>query len=123
MYFYKGTHYPLVEKTITVISDNLTTIASTLLGFLLTILTIMESIQTNSIKIIRQAGGYPRLISYLHISILANFLSIPVILIANVYLTEGFKNEFIYGTILFSECYLLCTSFRFIILFLKIIKI
>lgn len=122
LYFYVGSHYPLIEKTIEVIADNLTTIASTLLGFLLTILTIMESIQTRSIKIIRQAGGYPKLISYLHLAIMASFIAIPVVLITKVYLQEGYKNVYVYSILLFTEFYLLLTSFRFIVLFIRIIK-
>lgn len=122
LYFYIGSHYSLVEKTIEVIADNLTTIASTLLGFLLTILTIMESIQTRSIKIIRQAGGYPKLISYLHLAIIASFIAIPVVLITKVYLQEGYKNVYVYSILLFTEYYLLLTSFRFIVLFIRIIK-
>ncbi len=122
LYLYVGCHYLLIEKTIELVSDNLISIASTLLGFLLTILTIIESLQTRSIKIIRQAGGYPSLISYLHLSIISSFLSIPIVLIAKVYFSENIKNECVYSIMLFTECYLLLTSFRFIILFIKIIK-
>ncbi|MFN8117505.1 MAG: hypothetical protein U0W65_15455 [Bacteroidia bacterium] len=53
---------------------------------------------------------------------MASFIAIPVVLITKVYLQEGYKNVYVYSILLFTEYYLLLTNFRFVVLFIRIIK-
>ncbi len=122
VYYLYGIHYPLTQKLIDGISSNLVSFSSTLLGFLLTILTIIESIQTRALKIIREGGGYKKLLSYLNICIIANFLTIPIIIVFNTYILNFKESVFFYCILLFIEVYLFSVNFRFIYLFIKIIK-
>lgn len=48
------------------------TIAGTLLGFLLTILTIINTISTRRMQFVKDAGKYPTLVSFLNQAIFAN---------------------------------------------------
>jgi hypothetical protein len=104
-------------------AENLITICSTFFGFFLTILTIIESLQTPALKVIRQAKVYPLLLSYLQKAIIVNFIAIPVIIILKVLIEdEGMKSDIFYTARYFVEIYVFLISFRFIRLFVKIIK-
>jgi hypothetical protein len=58
----------LIDK----ITDNALTISVTLLGFFLTILTIVNSVDTRRMRFIKSDGLYPRLIGFLNDAIKAN---------------------------------------------------
>jgi len=63
---------PAFDILIPNIANSSLTIAGTLFGFLLTILTIINTISTRRMQFIKDAGYYPKLVSYLNKAILAN---------------------------------------------------
>lgn len=92
------------------------------MGFLLTVLTLLESLDTKSLRMIREAGAYKYLISYLNYAIVSNFVAIPAPLIAKVCLEERFHSILAHTMLAFLISYVFLTSFRFIFLFIKIIR-
>ena len=64
----------LIDK----LADNSLGLSTTLVGFFLTILTLINSIDTRRMNIVRSAGAYPRLIKYLNQSIRANVVLIAL---------------------------------------------
>jgi hypothetical protein len=61
-------------KLIPSIATNSLTISGTLLGFLLTILTIINTINTRRMQFVKDSGHFPRLVSFLNWAIKANIL-------------------------------------------------
>ncbi len=64
----------LIDK----LSDNSIGLSTTLVGFFLTILTLINSIDTRRMKVVRSAGAYPRLLRYLNQSIRTNVILIAL---------------------------------------------
>jgi hypothetical protein len=64
----------LIDK----LSDNSIGLSTTLVGFFLTILTLINSIDTRRMNFVRSAGAYPRLIAYLNQSIRTNVVLIAL---------------------------------------------
>ena len=62
------------DTLIPIIYNSSLTISATLLGFLLTILTIINSINTKRMILVRQRGKYGMLIGYLTKAILSNII-------------------------------------------------
>lgn len=54
------------------LADNALSISVTLFGFLLTILTLVNSIDTRRMRFVRDMGGFPRLMTYLRVAIFSN---------------------------------------------------
>ena len=54
------------------LADNALSISVTLFGFLLTILTLVNSIDTRRMRFVRDMGGFSRLITYLRVAIFSN---------------------------------------------------
>lgn len=113
----------LIDK----ISDNALTISSTLVGFFLTILTIINAIETRRMEFIRSAGLFPRLLKYLNQSIRFN-----IVLIASSFLIKylehrifnwaNFKGRNIFDY-LYISVFILCLliSIRFINIFVRLL--
>lgn len=57
---------------IPLIAQNSITISGTLLGFLLTILTIINTINTRRMQFVKDSGNFNRLVDFLNVSIKAN---------------------------------------------------
>ncbi|HEY4061197.1 MAG TPA: hypothetical protein VGM30_04815 [Puia sp.] len=64
----------LIDK----LSDNSIGLSTTLVGFFLTILTLVNSIETRRMDFVRSGGLYPRLLKYLNQSIRANMVLIAL---------------------------------------------
>lgn len=60
------------DTLIPLLTQSSLTISATLLGFLLTILTIINTISTRRMQFVKESGGYPVLLSYLSKAIIAN---------------------------------------------------
>ena len=65
------------------LTDNAISISVTLIGFLLTILTILNSIDTRRMRFLKDMGGYPILMQYLK-----NAIQLSVILIGFSFLVK-----------------------------------
>ena len=74
---YKFSFYIIdFSSLIPIIANSSLTIAGTLLGFLLTILSIISTVQTRRMQFVKDAGKYPDLISFLNKSIFSNVCAI-----------------------------------------------
>src|SRR6201996_5066114 len=62
------------DTLIPALTQSALTISATLLGFLLTILTIINSITTRRMDFVKTGGGYPALLSYLSKAIISNLI-------------------------------------------------
>lgn len=71
-------HIKDVPALIDKISDNALGLSTTLVGFFLTIMTIINSIETRRMEFIRSRGLYPRLMKYLNESIKFNAVLIAL---------------------------------------------
>lgn len=114
----------LIDK----LSDNALGISSTLVGFFLTILTIINAIETRRMQFVQSAGLFPRLLKYLNQSIRAN-----VILIASSFLIKYVEHRafpwlHLRGRNVFDYLYLfifiltLLISIRFINIFVRLLS-
>src|SRR6478736_2464825 len=72
------------EKVVGKIMETSLSICGTLLGFLLTILTIINSIETRRMRFIRDSGNYPLLMKYLRVALFSNIVCISVYFIAPI---------------------------------------
>lgn len=107
------------------LSDDTVGIGTTLLGFFLTILTLLHTIDTRRMRFIRQMGAYPSLVQYLKEAILFNFLLIIVSLflnaLSNSTMIDSLPKYAIIGFIV-TFTLTLTTSLRFAAIFTKLIS-
>lgn len=114
------------QQFILQLADNSLTISITLIGFFLTILTLVNSIDSTRMRHIKQRGLFPRLLSYLKVSINVNLLLlVGAFLIKFVshqeYLNIKGKNLFDYG-FFWLFAFTLLISFRFIKIFVMLMS-
>ena len=102
-------------------------ISGTLLGFLITILTLLSTIQTRRMQWVRGAGAYPRLQGFLTITIVWHLVNIFLILLLPI-IEELIKyKSLIWSNVLmtivvFTILYTLTLSVRFIRYFIMLLK-
>ncbi len=106
------------------ILDTSLTICGTLLGFLLTILTIINSIETRRMRFIRESGNYSTLMGYLKIALTSNIICIssyfiyPIILSIGVL---GYYKNLIYSVAIFIVSFAWLVNIRFASIFIKLL--
>ncbi len=94
---------------------------TTLLGFFLTIFTILNTIDTVAMKYVRALGLEERLKGFLASAIKANFVATAVILLSNFEFESTFwAREIFRISVLFVLAYALFLSIRFSALFVRI---
>ena len=110
------------------LADNSLSISVTLFGFLLTILTIINSIDTRRMKFVREMGGFPRLIIYLRNAISSNLILIAAsFLIKYVEHRKGYPELYIQDRnicdylFLFFFLYAMLASLRFTKIFISLL--
>lgn len=99
------------------LSDNALSISVTLFGFLLTILTIINSIDTRRMQFVRDMGGFPRLIQYLRQAISSNLALIAGSFIIKY--VEHRKYSFLY----FLGCNVLDYLYLFVFVFAMLLSL
>ncbi len=67
-----------IYDTIYTLSNSLIGVSSTMIGFFLTILTLIETINTNRMRVVKKTGNYPRLFRYLKSAIKFNLIFIGI---------------------------------------------
>lgn len=108
-------------------SNSALSISTSMLGFFLTIYTIIHSVNTDRMNAIRANGAYGRLMGFLQTSLYAHALVIGLLLLfclpslGNVYWVVG--NYILYLWLLFiaSLAWSVAVTLRFIRIFLKIV--
>lgn len=94
------------------------TISSTLLGFLLTIVTIINTISTRRMKFIKEAGEYPKLMRYLNVCLYSNLL-VLCISVANSFISIGY-NQVKFTGYIFCVLWAIISSIRFTYIFVTV---
>jgi hypothetical protein len=117
-----------LPELVSQLSDNAISISVTLIGFLLTILTILNSIDTRRMRFLKDMGGYPILMKYLKTSIQLSVILIGFSFIVKyvehrngaLAVTWGSRNliDYIY---IFFFLYTMLASFRFTTLFVSLL--
>ena len=117
-----------LEDTNSVISDtidNSLSISGTLIGFFLTIFTILSTVKTRRMKFIKEAGLYPRVNQYLVAAIIWHLINISLILFLPI--IESLKLPCVYRIIwqtgmIFVIIFSWTLSIRFTSIFLQLLK-
>lgn len=81
IFFFLQNSFKEVDKVINKLIDSSMTVAGTLLGFLLTITTIINTIHTRRMNFIRESGNYPILHKYLNMAITLNIVNVSLVII------------------------------------------
>lgn len=107
------------------ISNNAMSVSVTLFGFLLTILTLINSIETRRMKVVHDMGAFPRLMRYLKNSIILNLLVLVLSFIVKYLVNNDLNAIFIIKnynllaySFIFIFIYSLLSSFRFTKIFI-----
>lgn len=110
------------------LADNALSISVTLFGFLLTILTLVNSIDTRRMRFVRDMGGFPRLMTYLRIAIFSNLTLLAAsFLVKYIEHRIGFDNLTIKGCnipdylFIFLFIFSILTSLRFTHIFISLL--
>jgi len=101
----------LIDK----LSDNALGISTTLVGFFLTILTIVNSIDTRRMRFIKSANLFPRLMRYLNHAIKYNVILIAFSFIVKYVEHRNFAILVIHGRNIVDYFYLFCFMFALLI--------
>ncbi len=112
-----------VDKIINDLISSSVTIFPVLLGFLLTILTIINSIDTRRMRFVKESGSYSSLINYLRISLLLDIFSITTCFIFPfLQFTEIiiYKQQ-VYSALIFLFVYTWVSNIRFSSIFIKLL--
>lgn len=94
------------------LADNALSISVTLFGFLLTILTLVNSIDTRRMRFIRDMGGFKRLMTYLRVAIFSNLT-----LLAASFLVKYIEHRDGFGHLVVKNCNIPDYLFVFIFIF------
>jgi hypothetical protein len=104
--------------------QSILTISATLLGFLLTILTVIHTINTRRMQWVKDFGAYPRLMGYLSRAITSNIgiilFSLVELFIERNAINHMVLNSIDYGFIFLSFFALLLTT-RFALIFVGLL--
>lgn len=98
-------------------------ISTAIIGFYLTIYTILSSIATRRMKFIKTSGTFPRLVYFLKAAVVWNFINVILILftpIMEFFILVKFSNHFLFLKI-FILSYSILLSIRFGHLFFDIL--
>ena len=112
-----------VDKIVHDLISSSLTIFPVLLGFLLTILTIINAIDTRRMRFVKESGSYPLLIDYLRKSLILDILSITTCFIFPfLQFTEiTFFKQQVFTILIFLFVYTWVSNIRFSIIFIKLL--
>lgn len=111
----------IVDSTI----QNSLNISGTLIGFFLTIFTILSTIKTRRMQFIKEAGLFPRVNQYLVSVIVWHIVNISLILFVPIIDSMGVNssvNIVWKGSLIFVVIYSWTLSIRFTSIFIKLLK-
>ncbi len=113
------------DKLVGKLLDSALVVAGTLLGFLLTITTIMNTIHTRRMAFIKETGNYPVLHNYLKIAIILNIVTISLVIVTpfvSALKPTGIALNITYSTQLFIILWNWFANIRFTIVFIKLLS-
>jgi len=123
VFFYFYEKIETVDIIISKLIDSSFVINGVLIGFLLTITTLISTITSRRMKFVKDSGTFPRIIKYLHYAIYFCIISISLSMatpILNLIIPNDctmYFNCFMFGVIIFT--WLL--NIRFTIIFIKLL--
>lgn len=106
------------------ITTNALSVSGTLIGFFLTILTIINTISTRRMRFIKEAGLYPRLLDYLNTTIIWHLSVISICLFLPLIRQVAYFSPFGYWGKLFIILVVILSwtlSIRFVRIFIKLL--
>lgn len=104
LFFYFQVKMENIDETVKKLLDSALAICGALLGFLLTILTLINTIETRRMRFVKQSGTFPTLNHYLKVALFLNLLSI------SIYFIHPILNSIKAIAVYKSQCYT-CTVF------------
>lgn len=118
---YKGLENP--TKLIEDLVDSSFVINGVLIGFLLTITTLLHSITTRRMGFVKSLGGYGRLIRYLNLSLYLNLISLTIYLFQPLinFVISVQLNLWIEGFLFFLILYTWTANVRFTLMFISLL--
>jgi hypothetical protein len=113
-----------IDEIIKKLLDTSLSISGTLLGFLLTILTIISTIQTRRMRFLKESGHYYLVNNYLRAALFSNIISISIYFLLPIVLSftqlATYKN-WIYAAVIFAVFYGWLANIRFSSIFIKLL--
>jgi len=112
-----------VDETIKKLLDSALAICGALLGFLLTILTLINAIDTRRMRFVKSGGFYGQLITYLKIALFANLISISTyFFLPIVFSFKGISNmkDNVYTLLVFIISFTWIANIRFTMIFIRL---
>lgn len=123
MYFYK--HFFInFNQLFDQLTTNSLSVCGTLVGFFLTILTVIQTINTRRMRFLKDSGNFPILVNYLNTTIIWHIIVISITMLLPVIRQFAFLNKFaIEGKfiIIFAILFSWTLSVRFTYLFVKLL--
>lgn len=113
-----------VDEMVKKLLDAALAISGALLGFLLTILTIINTIETRRMQFVRDSGHLPDLNRYLKVALYSNIASISIYFLLPVLSTfDGWKvyKTSIYAALVFIVAFTWIVNIRFSKVFIKLL--
>ena len=105
--------------------DRSLNVSGTLIGFFLTIFTILSTIKTRRMQFIKEAGLYPRVNRYLIGVIIWHLINISFILFAPIvakFIHEWYAVKIIQGVMVFTLLFSWSLSIRFVSIFVRLLS-
>jgi hypothetical protein len=125
LFYKKADSFKELDKLLSKLLESSLTVCGTLLGFLLTITTIISAVNTRRMRWIRDAGYFGTLQKYLNISIILNLLVVFLALIIPFVLSTSVGLRFliyIQTVEVFFIIWTLLASARFIQIFIRLLS-
>lgn len=112
-----------IDETLKKLLDSALAICGALLGFLLTILTLINSVDTRRMRFVKEAGFYPQLNRYLKTALFLNLVSISTyFLLPIIFALKNvvYVKDILYAGLIFIISFTWLANIRFTTIFIKL---
>jgi len=122
-FFWKYDHIVDANKLVNNLVDSSFVINGVLIGFLLTITTLLHTINTRRMAFVKDLGGFPKVVKYLNLAIYFNLFSITIYLFLPFFnFIDVIKQSSLKDSIiLFLILYTWLLNIRFTLIFISLI--
>lgn len=123
LFYQKLKSFNNIETVIGKFMDSSLSICGTMLGFLLTILTIINAIDTRRMRFVKESGNYDTLMHYLKLGLFMDFISITICFVAPaIFSITGLIQDkcYVYSIIVLIVVFTWLTNIRFAYIFVKL---
>lgn len=113
-----------IDEIIKKLLDTSLSISGTLLGFLLTILTLISTIETRRMRFVKESGHFYLVNKYLRAALFSNIISISIYFLLPIVLSfsqvAAYKS-YIYALVIFAVFYAWLANIRFSSIFIQLL--